>query len=75
MNTMICLSEFGITTHDPYVFVEVARVAHQEPTPSRVSLNRFPHFTSSYFCPCRGEADIHKLSHGLPQPWESYGDA
>jgi hypothetical protein len=29
-------------------------------------LNRFPHFTTSYFFPCGGEADIHKLSHGSP---------
>jgi hypothetical protein len=31
----------------PYVSVEVAWVAHQEPTPSRVSFNRFPHSTIS----------------------------
>jgi hypothetical protein len=62
MNTMICLPKFGITTRDPYVSVEVAWVAHQEPTPSRVSFNHFPHFTSSCFFPCGGEADLHKLS-------------
>jgi hypothetical protein len=67
---MICLLKLGITTRDPYVSVQVACVAHQVPTPSRVSFNHFPHFTSSCFFPFRGEAGLHKLSHGSPQPWE-----
>jgi hypothetical protein len=46
---MIYLLKFEITTRDPYVSVEVVWVAHQVPTPSRVSFSRFPHFTSSYF--------------------------
>jgi hypothetical protein len=37
------------STRDPYVSVEVAWVAHRVLTPSRVSFNRFPHFTSSCF--------------------------
>jgi hypothetical protein len=65
---VIYLPKFNITPRDPYIPIEVAWVAHQEPTSSRVSFNRFAHFTSSYFFPCGGEAGIHKLSHGSPQP-------
>jgi hypothetical protein len=68
MNTVICLPKFEITTRDPYVSVEVAWIAYQEPTLSQVSFNYFPHFTSSYFFPYGGEANIHKLSHGSLQP-------
>jgi hypothetical protein len=67
MNTVIYLPRFEITTHDPYVSVEAASVAHQEPTLSRVSFNRFPHFSSYCFLPCGGEVGLHKLSHGSPQ--------
>jgi hypothetical protein len=30
---------------------------------------------NSYFIPCGGEANLHKLSHGSPQPWELQSDA
>jgi hypothetical protein len=59
MNMVISLLKFEITPRDPYVSVEVTWVAHQEPTLNRVSFNRFPHFTSSYFFPYGGEADLH----------------
>jgi hypothetical protein len=65
MNTAIYFLKFGITTHDPYVSVEVAWVAQWEPTPSRVSFNRFPRFTSSCFNPCGGEADLGALGRHL----------
>jgi hypothetical protein len=38
---MICLPKFKIVICDPYVSVEVAWVAHQVPTLSRVSFNCF----------------------------------
>jgi hypothetical protein len=41
------LPKFGITTHDPYVSVEAAWISHQVLTASRVSFNRFTHFTNS----------------------------
>jgi hypothetical protein len=68
IDTMIYLSKFRITTRDPYIFVEVAWVAHQEATLSLVSFNHFSHFTSSFFFPCGGEADLYKLSHDSSQP-------
>jgi hypothetical protein len=58
---MIYLPKFGITTRDPYVSVEVAWIAHQVLTPSRVSFNRFPHFSTSCFFSFGCEADLHKL--------------
>jgi hypothetical protein len=70
MNTVIYLLKFKTTTRDPYVSIEIACVAHQEPTLSRVSFNHFSHFISSCFFPCKGEVDFHKLSHGSPQPCE-----
>jgi hypothetical protein len=75
IDTRIYLPKFRITTQDPYVSVEVAWVAHQVLIPSRVSFNRFSYFTSSCFFPIGGEADLDKLSHDSPQPWELYGDA
>jgi hypothetical protein len=69
MDTVICLPKFGITTRDPYVSIEVAWIAHQESTISRVSFNRFPRITSSYFFSYGGEADLCKLFHDSPQPW------
>jgi hypothetical protein len=38
--------------------------------PSRVSFNRFRHFTSSCFFPFEGEPDLHKFFYGSPQHWE-----
>jgi hypothetical protein len=64
---MIYLLKFRITTRDPYVSVEVAYVAHQVATLSRVSFNHFPHFTIFCFFSFGGEADLHKHSHGSPQ--------
>jgi hypothetical protein len=68
MNTVIYFPKFRINTRDPYISIEVAWVAHQKPTLKRVSFNRFTHFTSSYFFPCGGEAELNKLFHGSPQP-------
>jgi hypothetical protein len=66
IDTRIYLPKFKITTRDPYVSVEVAWVAHQEPTLNRISFNHFPHFSNSCFFPYEGEADIHKFFHDSP---------
>jgi hypothetical protein len=70
MNMVICLPKLEIITRDPYVSVDVAWVTHQESTPSRVPFNHFPYFTISFFFSYGGEADLHKLYHNSPQPWE-----
>jgi hypothetical protein len=45
------------------------------PTLRRVSFNHFSHFTSSFFFPFRGEADLNKLFQDSPHAWERLGDA
>jgi hypothetical protein len=68
MNTVICLPKFGITTRDPYVSIEVAWVAYQEPTPSQVSFNHF--LTSLALASFLAEAkqtftDVSTMPHNL----------
>jgi hypothetical protein len=46
---------------DPYVSVEEDWVAQQEPTPSRVSFNFFPHSTRSCLFPCGGKVYLNFL--------------
>jgi hypothetical protein len=62
MNTVIYLLKFKITPRDPCISIEVAWAAHKEPTPSRISFNRFPHFTSSCVFSCGGGATFTNFS-------------